>query len=207
MWIKIQAEAPICINVPNNVILSFLSECNLSVLTDWFASWGKVWMRWAFHLKGMFGLYTASTRTRSPTWGVFPFTALKTYIHVRSHQFQVENYACILWNCLLWPYVMAWEMKRAGIRKRQHQRNAYIEETIAKNRIWWQHLIYSSTNTLICTRNTVRDAMEQTPFHLSWKKTSSSTKPNVSCSLLTTPVKTRCFWGCVCCWWLERGVG
>lgn len=43
--------------------------------------------------------------------------------------------------------------------------------------------------------------------YLSWKKTSSSTKPNVSCSLLTTPVKTRCFWGCVCCWWLERGVG
>lgn len=90
---------------PHFSVFSFMSNSvqALSILTDWFASWGKVWIRWAFHLKGMLGLYTASTRTLSPTWGVFPFTALKRYTscHENSHQFQTGKNVCIPENQLL----------------------------------------------------------------------------------------------------------
>ena len=37
----------------------------------------RTWTRVAFHLKGMAGLYEASTKTRSPTLGTIPFTQLK----------------------------------------------------------------------------------------------------------------------------------
>ena len=101
----------------------------------------------------------------------------------------------------------------------------------SKNCTW----IKLKKNTLLCTSNQARRQIEYIDSYLptsnlksillgaqaicnrkrhyvfkcylSWKKTSSSTKPNVSWSLLTTPVKTRCFWGWACGWWLERGVG
>lgn len=81
------------------------------VHTDWFGSWGKVWIRWAFHLNGMFGLYTASTSTRSPTWGVFPFTALK-----KSWQM------CTTFKNNLYGYLnKVWEITYTSNTREKHQ--------------------------------------------------------------------------------------